>query len=70
MTSPDDHELMQQVCNAGQPESLKPLAAELLEPDWSIVQATVYPLFGRTYTADGKYEPTWRERVFGRRHRD
>jgi hypothetical protein len=48
-------------------EALDPI---LLEPDWSIVQTTVTPVFGRTYIADGKHEPTWRERVFGRRRRD
>jgi hypothetical protein len=42
----------------------------LFEPDWSIVQTTVTPVFGRGYIADGKHEPTWRERVFGRRRRD
>lgn len=49
------------------PDQPEPLDPVLLEPDWSIVQTTVTPLFGRTYIADGRHEPTWRERLFGRR---
>jgi hypothetical protein len=52
------------------PDQPQPLDPVLFEPDWSIVQTTVTPVFGRGYIADGKHEPTWRERVFGRRRRD